>query len=307
VFASQIALLVLVTYRVIPAVIRLSGLGSQLVSVVPWTKGIIDIRASLVDATQRPRVPVGRAAVPEWQRLRLEHVQFRYPGSERAVIDGVSVTFDRGSVYGLIGPSGAGKSTLVDLMLGLLEPTSGAVLVGATPLAELDVAAWQRRIGYVPQAPYFTDDTIRANVAFGVPRQTVDEARVHRCLAMASLADLVAALPQGLDTSLGDRAVKISGGERQRIAIARALYRDPELLVLDEATSALDPASQHAVARALEALRGRVTTIIISHQTSAIETCDRVFVLDGGRLVAEGSSEDVVLGSSLREAVPHGS
>jgi ATP-binding cassette subfamily C protein len=197
--------------------------------------------------------------------------------------------------------------TLVDLLLGLLVPTAGAVRLDAAPLAELDVAAWQRRVGYVPQTPYFTDDTLCANVAFGVPRGAVDEPRVTECLARASLADLVASLPQGLDTSLGDRALKISGGERQRIAIARALYREPDVLVLDEATSALDPVSQSAVARALESLRGRVTTIIISHQANAIAACDRVFVLNGGRLVAEGSFEDVVLGSSLRETVSHGS
>lgn len=294
--ASTMALVVLITSRVVPAISQLSATITSLVNVTPWVGGILELRRSFSEARARHPESSGRVPVPrDWREIAVRDVTFRYPGNARPVLHDVTLRLERGGAYGVVGPSGAGKSTLVDLLLGLLVPESGRILVDGVPLAELDLAAWQRRIGYVPQTPYFTDDTIRANVAFGMPHDAVDEARVRRCLEMASLGEFLAALPRGVDASLGDRAVNISGGERQRIAIARALYREPDLLVLDEATSALDPASQQAVARAIDALRGQVTTIVISHQTTAIAACDRVLVLDGGRLVAEGRFEDVLL------------
>jgi HlyD family secretion protein len=173
------------------------------------------------------------------------------------------------------------------------------VLIDGVPLASVGVRRWQRRIGYVPQAPLITDNSLKANVAFGVPEPRIDEVRVRRCLSLANLDDLIADLPMGLDTPLGDRGQRLSGGQRQRVAIARALYGDPEILVLDEATSALDGLSERAIRTAMRNLHGRVTVISIAHRFSTIEDSDRIFLLDAGKLVAEGSFAELLVASRL--------
>lgn len=294
--ASQMMLIALVTYRVVPAVTQLSRLITLLVNVVPWVRGILELRASVAQARRSQPKAVGSRTMPAgWSEICFKGVGFAYGANDRLVLQDLSLSLERGKVYGLIGPSGAGKSTLVDLVLGLLQPTAGQILVDDVPLTEIDLRQWRRQIGYVPQTPYFTDATIRANVAFGVPADEVDEERVRRSVELAGLREFVAGLPFGLDTLSGDKAVKISGGERQRIAIARALYRQADLLVLDEATSALDPANQQLILRTIEGLRGRLTTLIVSHHMSAVSCSDCVFLLDEGRLVATGSLDTVVL------------
>lgn len=295
--ASQMALIALVTYRVVPVVTQLSQLLTSLVRVIPWVKGILDLQNGIRDAREAfsRRAPGCRPVPSGWREIHFAQVGFTYAAGRRPVLQDLSVSLDRGRVYALIGPSGAGKSTLIDLLLGLLRPSAGEILIDDVPLREIDLREWQRRIGYVAQSPYFIDATIRANVAFGVQDHEVEEERVRRCIDMAGLRELVGALPRGLDTPLGDRAVKISGGERQRIAIARALYREPEFLVLDEATSALDPPNQQLINRTIERLRGQLTTLIVSHHMSAVSCSDRVFLLDEGRLVATGSLDEVVL------------
>jgi ABC-type multidrug transport system fused ATPase/permease subunit len=158
-------------------------------------------------------------------------------------------------------------------------------------------------VGYVPQAPFITDDTLARNVAFGVPADRVDRDRLDRALEAANLGELVASLPLGIDTPLGDRGVRLSGGQRQRIAIARALYDEADILILDEATSALDAVSERTVQEAMEKLRGRVTTIAIAHRLSTVRHCSRIFVMDGGRLVAEGSWEELLASSPVFRAL----
>ena len=196
--------------------------------------------------------------------------------------------------YGIVGRSAAGKSTLVDLLIRLLEPTEGCIWIDGDPSPALDPRDWQRRIGYVPQAPFIADDTLRANVAFGVPRGAVDDAWVADCLQSANLGALRAQLERGLDTRLGERGSRLSGGQRQRVAIARALYNRPEILVLDEATSALDAATEMEVQAALENLRGRVMLVTIAHRVSTVAPCDEIFVLEEGRLVGRGPYAELI-------------
>ncbi len=222
--------------------------------------------------------------------LELHEVTYTYPDTAGSALERLSLVIRRGECAGLIGASGAGKSTLVDILLGLLTPDAGEVRVDGRDI-QLALRNWQNQIGYVPQSIFLTDDTLRRNVAFGVAAEDIDDAAVWRAVRAAQLDDFVKALPQGLDTIVGERGARLSGGQRQRIGIARALYHDPEVLVLDEATSALDTATERDVMSAVRALHGTKTIIIVAHRLSTVEQCDRLFRIDHGRVVKEGSQE----------------
>lgn len=218
--------------------------------------------------------------------IEAQFLAYRYPGTDRFALMDIDLTIARGESVGLIGASGAGKSTLVDVLLGLLPPTSGYVRIDGRDMTE-NLRAWQCQIGYVPQSIYLTDDTLRRNVAFGLPDAVIDDAAVWKALEAARLADFVRAQPEGLDLVVGERGVRLSGGQRQRIGIARALYHDPAVLVLDEATSALDTDTEAGVMEAVGALKGAKTLVIITHRQSTLGHCDRIYRLDGGRIVAD--------------------
>ncbi len=215
------------------------------------------------------------------EAIELRKVSFCYPGSAQPALSDVNMHIHRGEMVGIIGASGAGKSTLVDLMLGLLEPACGQVLVDGRAIC-LNPRQWQDQVGYVPQTVYLSDDSLRNNIAFGVPPEQIDEAAVGRAVQHAQLGSLVASLPEGLNTSVGERGVRLSGGQRQRIGIARALYRDPPVLLLDEATSALDLRTEADVMATVMELRGQKTIIVISHRVESIRRCDRIFRIEHG-------------------------
>lgn len=227
--------------------------------------------------------------------LHLEQVCFQYPSSASPTLYNVSLTIRRGTTVGFIGGSGAGKSTLVDILLGLLAPVSGAVKVDGVDI-QCNIRGWQDQIGYVPQVIFLTDDTLRRNIAFGLPSDQIDEAAVWCALRAAQLESFVNGLPQGLDTLVGERGVRLSGGQRQRIGIARALYHDPAVLVLDEASSSLDVATEHEVMQAVLALHGAKTLILVAHRLSTVRHCDWLYRLEHGRLVQEGVPENLLAG-----------
>jgi ABC-type multidrug transport system fused ATPase/permease subunit len=216
-------------------------------------------------------------------RIELSRVNFRYPGSESQALCDISLTIPRGISIGFIGESGAGKSTLVDIVLGLLTPSSGAVLVDGVDIRNT-LHVWQNQIGYVSQTIFLTDDTMRRNVAFGLADVDIDESAVWKALRAAQLEEFVRQLPEGLDTEVGERGVRLSGGQRQRIGIARALYHDPSVLVLDEATSALDTDTESSVMEAIRAMHGEKTILIITHRLSAVAHCDLLIRLAAGRI-----------------------
>jgi len=235
------------------------------------------------------------------REIALQDVCFTYPGGERAAVDGVSIVIRKGESVGITGPTGAGKSTLVDLVLGLLAPGRGTVAVDGMPLT--DAGVWRRRVGYVPQSLFMIDDTLRRNVALGIPDREIDDRRVLDVLRMAQLTHVIAELPGGLETRVGERGIRLSGGERQRLAIARALYHDPDLVVFDEATSALDLATEAEVTHAIESLRGRKTTIVVSHRLTSVRQCDRLIWIRGGRVEAVGTFEELRRHSAEFEAL----
>lgn len=246
----------------------------------------------LWDANKPPLPPVPFSFQNE---LRLEDVTFTYPGTETSALQNVSLTIFKSSSVGFIGGSGAGKSTLVDILLGLLFPSAGVVSVDGVNIRG-NLRGWQDSIGYVPQAIFLTDDSVRRNVALGLPENQIDDDAVWRALEAAQLDGFVRELPQGLDTVVGERGVRLSGGQRQRIGIARALYHDPSVLVLDEATSSLDTATESGVMDAIRSLHGKKTILIVAHRLSTVAHCDRLFRLENGRLVEEGTSNPVLSG-----------
>lgn len=224
--------------------------------------------------------------------LAVENVSYSYPGSGEPALKEVSFAIPHGSSVGFVGESGAGKSTIVDLILGLLKPTKGRILVDGKNIHKA-LSAWQRNIGYIPQTIYMADDTLRKNIAFGLPDEQINDDDVMEAVRMAQLDELVGTLPDGLDTFIGEHGTRLSGGQRQRVGIARALYHKPSVLVMDEATSALDNITEKEITRAIERLKGERTVIMIAHRLTTVENCDSLFLMRDGTIVDSGTYSEL--------------
>lgn len=257
-----------------------------------------DYTAAMAQAKLRPISDGSTGRMQLDRALELRGVSYAYPSSDRPAVRGIDVTIPARSTIGLVGGTGAGKTTLVDLMLGLLTPDEGDVLIDGIPLDRENMQAWRRTLGYVPQHIYLTDSPVWQNIAFGIPPERVDRAAVERAAKIAALHEFVMSdLPDGYDTIVGERGVRLSGGQRQRIGIARALYADPPLLIMDEATSALDNLTEKAVMDAVQNVRNEKTIIMIAHRLSTVRNCDRILMLDQGRIVSSGTFEELVEGN----------
>ena len=226
-------------------------------------------------------------------KVEMRDLTFNYPNTTMPSLCDVNIVVHKGETVGFIGPSGAGKSTLVDVILGLLPQTSGELLIDGVEMKEHNLE-WQSTIGYVSQAIYLTDDTVRRNVAFGIAEKDVDEVALERALRSAQLWDFVDSLPNKTHTIVGERGVRVSGGQRQRIGIARALYHEPQVLVLDEATSSLDIETETEVMSAIRALQGFKTILIVAHRLSTVQHCDRLYRIEDAQIVAEGSFKELI-------------
>lgn len=291
-----LAVFVAAGFRTIPAVSALLGSLSNVRVGTPALEAMTDdlhryATADTADAAaEEPDVAAGGGT------LRLERVTFRYPGASTDAISAVDLAFDPGSSTAFVGSSGAGKSTLVDLILGLHTPTAGRISVGG-----VDVTAapqrWRHAVGYVPQDVYLFTGTLAENIAFDQEPAQIDRVRLATAIRNAELTDLVQALPDGLDSPVGERGSLLSGGQRQRVGIARALYRQPTFLVLDEATSALDNETEHRIAGTINDLEGSLTIIVVAHRLSTVRNVDRVVYLESGRVAAVGSFDEVVAAS----------
>jgi ATP-binding cassette, subfamily B, bacterial PglK len=263
-----------------------------------WVQ-VAGFRHVLADVTEMLALPLGdddgpSEAVPLKRQVTLNDVAYTYPGRDVPVLSDINLTITKGTRVALVGATGSGKSTLVDLIMGLLAPTSGAILVDGDPLTGARLRGWQATIAHVPQAIFLSDSSILRNIAFGIPAKSIDRARVEAAARRAQLHEFVAQLPEGYDTEVGERGVRLSGGQRQRLGIARALYKEASVLVLDEATSALDDATEAAVIQSLESLDERLTIIMIAHRLSTIANCDLVVRLSEGRIVEAGTYAGVV-------------
>ena len=280
--------------RIAPAVIRLQqgavALKGSLGSAGP-TLDLIDSLQSVEPVQDlRDEVPTDHPGFST--NIELQNVSFCYPGKTKPAVDCVSLTINKGQVVALVGPSGAGKTTLIDLILGIIEPDEGSITIsGLDPI--LAISKWPGAVGYVPQDVMISNGTIRENVSLGYPKNSVKDELIWPALEVAQLGSFVESLPQQLQTPVGDRGTKISGGQRQRLGIARAMFTNPQLLVLDEATSSLDGETESQISDAIHHMKGTRTVIMIAHRLSTVREADVVIYLEGGKLIASGNFEEV--------------
>lgn len=275
-------------FVLLPCVNRINNQVNSIAYFEPFFMGISD---NLQDEIQNDKVDMSgwvtdAPKMPVTDRVEMKDITYAYPHTDRLIFDHADLTIPVGMSVGIVGTTGAGKSTVADILLGLLEIRSGVILADGADVRE-NYRGWLKNIGYIPQMIFMLDDTIRSNVAFGVPREQIDDDRVWETLREAQLDEFVRNLPEGLDTGIGERGIRLSGGQRQRIGIARALYHDPEILVMDEATSALDNDTESAVMESINRLCGRKTLVIIAHRLQTIEKCDLVYRVENGKVFLE--------------------
>ena len=285
-----IGVFVAAAFRMIPSVNRIMSS----IQSIRYSSPVIDVLYKefyLIRSTKSEYFGDGKISFED--ALQINDLSFRYDGAHRYAIHKINISIAKGKTIGLIGPSGSGKSTLVDIILGLLKPENGMVICDGVDI-RLNMRDWQDHIGYVPQSIFLTDDSIRKNIAFGVLDNEIDEKSIKRCLEAAQLDDYVNTLPEGIDTFVGERGIRLSGGQRQRIGIARALYKDPPVLLLDEATSALDSDTESDVMKAVTALHGNKTIVIIAHRLSTLVNCDWIYRLENGIVIQEGTPEKIL-------------
>lgn len=290
-FIPTLSVFAIAAFRMLPSFNRITGyLGG-----IMFSKPSIDaIYQDLMEVEQllkeKERIEKTDESMPFAKVIKLEQVSFKYPESENWILNQADLEIKKNSSVAFVGASGAGKTTAADLILGLLEPEEGRILVDDTDI-RTNIAAWHQKIGYIPQTIYLMDDTIKANIAFGVDAENVDEERIYTALKEAQLNEFIEQLPDGINTEIGDRGVKLSGGQRQRIGIARALYRNPEVLVLDEATSALDNDTEKEVMEAIDSLHGTRTLIVIAHRLTTIQNCDEIYEVGNGKFKLKSKQE----------------
>ena len=283
-----VGLFAVTSFKVLPSINKLVS-SKQSLKVSRSTIETIHHDLDLLIATNSPNHNVGF----QFENVVVDQLDFEYEQSENLVLSNINIKISSGEAVGFVGQSGSGKSTLIDIMLGLLEPQNGSILINGQTIENVK-QSWQKQIGYIPQTIFLMDDSLRRNIAIGIADNEIDELAIVEALKSAQLEEFVASLPEGLDTVVGERGVRLSGGQRQRIGIARALYHRPSVLVLDEATSSLDTETEHGVMQAVQALQGDKTVIIVAHRLSTVEYCDRLYRLDAGRIVDEGTFDEVM-------------
>lgn len=287
-FISTLSVFALAVIRILPSSSRLSSNLSNLVygkaSVDAIYDDIKEIEV-LESNTDMDGEKITEQITFE-KEFTVKDICFAYENTDKNVLDGASLVLPKNKMVAFVGASGAGKTTLADIILGILQIKSGDMLVDGVSVKD-KMSVWQKKLGYIPQTIYIIDDTIRRNVAFGIKDENIDDAMVWKALEDAQLKEFVEGLEDGLDTVIGERGSRISGGQRQRIGIARALYRDPDVLVLDEATSALDNETEKAIMDSIEALSGKKTMLIIAHRLTTIQNCDYVYRIENGKAILE--------------------
>lgn len=287
---SIIAAFGVAVMRLMPCANRINNQLNNIAFFEPFFMGVSDnlqdeIGSEKADMTSL--LPM-REKLPVKKEISLSNITYKYPNTEKLIFDHADLTIPIGSSIGIVGASGAGKSTIVDVLLGLLKMQEGTITAdGVDVMKPENYRKWLKNVGYIPQSIFMLDDTIRKNVAFGIPEEEIDEKRLWEVLKEAQLDEFVKSLPDGENTGIGERGVRLSGGQRQRIGIARALYEDPEVMILDEATSALDNDTEAAIMDSINRLQGHKTLIIIAHRLQTIEKCDSVYRVEQGKIVKE--------------------
>lgn len=288
-FATTLGVFAMGAMRLLPSVNKISSYISTLLYSRAFVESVFTERQRMLAIAKRKSEENTISEITFDKNISVEELSFSYDEGEENVIDDVSFEIWKNTSVAFIGPSGAGKTTMVDIMLGVLKPQKGAVKVDGSNIADC-MDAWHKKVGYIPQNIYLMDESLRKNIAFGVPEDEIDDEKVWKVLREAQIESVVKEMDEKLDTVIGEMGVRLSGGQRQRIGIARALYRDPEILVLDEATSALDTETEKAVMEAIDSLHGRMTLIIIAHRLSTIKNCDVVYEVKEGKVTRSNES-----------------
>ncbi len=287
-----IALYALTGYRLLPALQQVYGAVSQLRYV---GSALNALHSDLTNLGKSETHPDDHNSMPLTQSISLKNVVYRYPNSSMETLKCIDLTLPSQSITGLVGSTGSGKTTLVDIILGLLEPQKGLLVIDNEVITNANRRKWQRSIGYVPQHIYLIDDSVAANIAFGMNTEDINQKELERAAKIANIHDfIVNSMPQGYNTLVGERGVRISGGQRQRIGIARALYKNPKVLILDEATSALDNLTEEAVMEALNNIGREITVIMIAHRLDSIRKCDKIYYVEQGNVKAVADYTELV-------------
>ena len=286
-----ISLYVFAGYRLMPALQQIYASITKLTYVGPSIDKLTDDFKNLQPFNENQNSNI----LSLNKNITLKNIYYNYPNASRTALKDVSINISAKTTVGLVGATGSGKTTTVDILLGLLEPQKGTLLVDGKIITKQNARSWQRSIGYVPQHIYLADDTVEANIAFGIDAKDINNEFVEKASKLAKLHDFVIdELPEKYQTTIGERGVRLSGGQRQRIGIARALYHNPQILFLDEATSALDNQTEQAVMEAISNLGKDITIILIAHRLSTVKKCDKIFLFDKGNLVKEGTYEELI-------------
>lgn len=281
-----IGLYVFAGYRLMPALQQIYTSLTQLVFVHSSIEKICNDIKNFKEVKKNQHSDIVRLD----KEIKFKDVSYNYPNNSRTALKDINLTIPNKSTVAFVGPTGSGKTTAIDIILGLLEPQKGNIEVDGKNITKHNLLSWQQSIGYVPQQIYLSDDTVMANIAFGVDIKSVNHDMLKKAAKIANLHQFVdEQLPKKYETIIGERGIQLSGGERQRIGIARALYNNPKVLILDEATSALDNQTEKAVMNAINELSGDITIILIAHRLNTIKDCDIIFQLDNGKLLNKGT------------------
>ena len=290
-FIPILTVFAMAAFRMLPSFNRITGYLGTIMFNLPSIHAVYDDLIEIEELMKEKEQEENETTeITLSDAIRMEKVSFQYPENGKWILDKVDLEIPHNTSVAFIGASGAGKTTAADVILGLLEPQSGKVTIDGIDIKK-HMQAWHRCIGYIPQSIYLMDDTIRANIAFGIAIDQINEGLMRKVLKEAQLDTFVDSLKEGLDTVIGDRGVKLSGGQRQRIGIARALYRNPKVLILDEATSALDNETEKEVMEAIDGLHGTRTLIVIAHRLSTIKKCDKIYEIGNGKVVERNKAE----------------
>jgi len=298
--AGIMAIVTLLFLRLIPLLNRLGNSINGISNVNSWMDVVFETEKSLYkNKSNIIKTSNNNYERIIWNQLNFSGVTFSYPNSKNLVLKNLNFEIKKGLHYAFVGFSGSGKTTTVDLFLGLIEPNEGEILVDGYDIKKIGYKKWQNSISYVPQDPLISYLSLRENIAFGVPPESIDDKKVINCLEQTNLYELSKSLPSGIHTNLGNQGISLSGGQKQRVAIARALYRNSEILVLDEATSSLDNESEKIIQRTLNNLKKEITIISIAHRFSTIKNCDCIYLLNNGEISDKGNYETLLKKSKL--------
>ena len=283
------------SFRIVPGASRILTSYQTIRHLEPSVKILLQEFTSKDNTSAKDELHLKEKNLPlKFQKeINLTNLSFSYPIRKEFSLSKISMTVKKGDFIGIIGETGSGKSTLVNLLTGLLKPSEGKVEVDKLNINS-NLEDWYKKIGYVPQSVYLTDDTIKKNIAFGLRESNIDNTLVKQAVEKASLGELIKNLSEGLETIVGEKGIRLSGGQQQRIGIARALYRDPEILILDEATSSLDQLTEKKIMQSIQFLKRKKTLIIITHRLVTVKNCDKIFFIEEGKITKQGSPEEIL-------------